>query len=107
MSVSTTVASLPYAEEGNEQRASRNFAINHIAQDGKLIWHIISKMGDEDITFDVREKGVGDENPIRFENVKEGMVIPYQGLRNLYIANPKNATGHFLVRVETYEEAVE
>lgn len=94
------IASEPFAEAGEEGRASRNFCINQLKNEGQLIWHVISTMGDEEISFDVKQMCSTDNNKIRFKDIKEGTVTPYEALRNLYIANPRNATGHFIVRIE-------
>lgn len=97
------IASEPFAEQGEDGRASRNFCINQLKNEGHLIWHVISKMGDSDISFDVKQNCNVDSNETRFENIKEGTVTSYEALRNLYIANPRNATGHFIVRIEPFK----
>lgn len=103
MGVATTIVCLPYSEEGEEQRSSRNFGVNQLPNEGRLIWHVISKVGDTDICFDVKQKGPSGNSIICYECIKDGVVTDHEALRNLYIANPKNATGHFMVRVETCE----
>lgn len=94
------IASEPFAEQGEDGRASRNFCINQLKNEGHLIWHIISKVGDTNISFDVKQKCNTNNNQIRFKEIKEGTITSYEALRNLYIANPRNATGHFIVRIE-------
>ena len=103
MGVAITIACLPYNEEGYEERSSRNFGINQLPNEGHLKWQVISKVGDMDIWFDVKQKGPNDTVVTRYEQIKNGTITEYEALRNLYIANPRNATGHFLVRVESCE----
>lgn len=103
MGVATTIACLPYGEEGEEQRSSRNFGVNQLPGEGRLRWRVISKMGDTNICFDVKQKGPNNLNITRYKEMRDGVITDYEALRNLYIANPRNATGHFMVRVETCE----
>ncbi|MGL4797790.1 MAG: hypothetical protein ACRCWY_00125 [Cellulosilyticaceae bacterium] len=98
-----TVACQPCIEEGNEQRASRNFCTVQLENKGKLKWHVISAVGDQDISFDIRQIDTTKTYPVRFEGVSHGMITEYMPLRNLYVANPRHATGHFIVRVEACE----
>ena len=103
MEVATTIACLPVAEEGEEQRSSRNFAVNQLPPRKHLIWRVISKVGDTNICFDVKQKGPSNVNILKYECITDGMITEYEALRNLYIANPQNATGHFMVRIESCE----
>lgn len=103
MGVATTIACLPYGEEGEDRRSSRNFGVNQLPNEGHLKWCVISQMGDTDICFDVKQKGPNNTNITRYEGIKDGVITEYEALRNLYIANPRNATGHFMVRVESCE----
>lgn len=97
-----TVASQPYVE-GQEERASRNFCTVQLEKTKKLKWHIISAIGDENICVDVRQIDIAQNYPIRFENITNGTITNYEAYRNLYISNPRNATGYFMVRVESVE----
>lgn len=99
-----TVACQPYMEDGEEMRASRNFDTNQLQKKGKLKWHIISAVGDENIHFDVKQIDSKKGYPVRFQKIVNGTVTPYEAYRNLYVSNPQNATGYFIVRVEACEE---
>ena len=103
MGETTTVASQPIVEEGMEMRASRNFCVNQLMNKGKLKWHVISAVGDECITFDVKQVDPDHTYPVRFEHITDGAVTEYLPYRNLYISNPQNASGYFMVRVEVCE----
>lgn len=103
MGVATTIACVPVGEEGEDQRSSRNFCVNHLPHERHLVWHIISQVGDNNISFDVKQKGPAGINVLKYENITDGMLTDYEALRNLYIANPQNATGHFMVRIEACE----
>lgn len=101
MGEATTIACEPTAQEGKEKRASQNFATNQLSNTGKLIWHVITKTErDTHICFNVQQECAVGEDIIKFENIKDGTITPYEALRNLYISDPKNATGYFMVRVE-------
>lgn len=103
MGEAVTIASFPYAEEEMTQRASRNFETSQIRHEGHLKWKIISTVGDTEITFDVKQVGNNNTHLVRYRDIKNGAIVPYENLRNLYIANPRNATGHFIVRIEQCE----
>ena len=103
MGIAITIACLPYGEEGQERRSSRNFSVNQLPNEGHLKWQVISRVGDTEIYFDVKQKGPNNTNITRYEQIRNGTITDYEALRNLYIANPRNATGHFLVRVESCE----
>lgn len=103
MGEAITIASLPYAEEEITQRASRNFETTQLTHKGNLRWKVISTVGDKNISFDVKQAGSCNAHHVRYADIKDGTVIPYESLRNLYIANPRNATGHFMVRIEQCE----
>ena len=45
MGVATTIACLPYGEEGEDRRSSRNFGVNQLPNEGHLKWRVISMMG--------------------------------------------------------------
>lgn len=103
MGEATTIACQPQAEEGMDGRVSQNFGTNQLPDEGHLIWRVITKMDDEDICFDVKQQCSTGPDQVRFENIKNGTIIPYVAHRNLYIASPQNATGHFIVRIESCE----
>ncbi len=103
MGETTIVASLPRGEEGEEKRSSVNFDTTGLSKKGRLLWRVITMMGDEDICFDVKQQGAKGPDPIRFEKIKDGTITPYMAYRNLYVSDPQNATGHFIVRVEACE----
>ncbi|PHV69439.1 hypothetical protein CS063_15685 [Sporanaerobium hydrogeniformans] len=103
MGETTTVASLPKGEDGEEKRASVNFDIVGLPKRGNLLWRVITMMGDEDIYFDVRQQCAKGVDEVRFKKIKNGTITPYVPYRNLYVSDPQNATGHFIVRIEACE----
>lgn len=104
MKPSANIACQPNAHHEYEGRHSNDFCIIQLPNEGQLIWHVVSKTeGDNQICFDVKEHHTYKEDSIRFADIKEGSITPYFPYRNLYIADVKNAKGHFIVRVEAYE----
>lgn len=105
MGASANIACQPEQNHEYGGRHSNDFCINQIPNKGKLIWHIISyKESNPNISFSVKEHHTYKEDSLRFANIKEGTVTSYEPYRNLYIADVNHATGHFVVRVEAYEE---
>lgn len=105
MGGSANIACQPKEVQQYATRHSNDFCIIQLPNSGKLIWHIISLTEeDTDICFNVKEHHTYKEDSMRFENIKNGTVTDYMPYRNLYIADVKNATGHFVVRVEAYEQ---
>ncbi|MBE6024175.1 MAG: hypothetical protein E7231_13435 [Cellulosilyticum sp.] len=105
MKPSANIACQPKENHEYKSRHSNDFCIIQLPNDGKLIWHVISQVPqDTEISFNVKEHHTYKEDSLRFIDIKEGSVTPYFPYRNLYIADVKNATGHFVVRVEAYEE---
>ena len=105
MGPSANIACQPRAHHEYASRHSNDFCIIQLPNQGKLIWHVISQLeGDHEISFNVKEHHTYKEDSLRFENIKEGTVTGYAPYRNLYIADVQNATGHFVVRVEVYNE---
>lgn len=105
MGKSANIACQPQEIRDYASRHSNDFCIIQLPNLGKLIWHIITVNKDEDICFNVKEHHTYKEDTLRFENIKDGMITPYAPYRNLYIADVKNATGHFVVRVEAWEDS--
>lgn len=105
MGPSANIACQPQPHHEYASRHSNDFCIIQLPNKGKLIWHIISQIEeDREICFNVKEHHTYKEDSLRFENIKEGSVTSYEPYRNLYISDVRNATGHFVVRVEAYQE---
>lgn len=105
MGPSANIACQPHEHHEYASRHSNDFCIIQLPNHGKLIWHVISKIEDDnEICFNVKEHHTYKEDSLRFENIHEGSITSYFPYRNLYIADVKNATGHFVVRVEAYIE---
>lgn len=95
-----TIACLPKSQTDGE-RVSFNFSTIQLPKEKYLVWHVISKIEtDQNIHFTVMREGSLGDNSIIYEDMYDGCTIPYEGLRNLYIARPRNVTGHFLVEIE-------
>lgn len=104
MGESTNIACQPQEFAQYDGRHSNDFCIIQIPNSIKLIWRIITlTKEDTEICFNVKEHHTYKEDSMRFESIKDGTVTNYMPYRNLYIADVKNATGHFVVRVEAYE----
>lgn len=104
MGPSANIACQPHVHQEYASRHSNDFCIIQLPKEGKLIWHVISQTEeDAEISFNVKEHHTYKEDSLRFENISEGTVTEYLPYRNLYIADVKHATGHFVVRVEAYE----
>lgn len=104
MREAATVACQPTTFSGEESRHSNNFCVNQLPHKDRLLWHIITKTeADTKICFNVKQHHSYKEDEIRFENIYDGKVTPYYAYRNLYISEVKNATGHFIVRVEAVD----
>lgn len=104
MGPSANIACQPHAYQECTSRHSNDFNIIQLPNEGKLIWHIITQTEeDTEISFNVKEHYTYKEDSLRFENIKEGTITEYLPYRNLYIADVKNATSHFVVRVEAYK----
>ena len=105
MGVSANISCQPHAHPEYASRHSNDFCIIQLPNEGKIIWHVISQTEeDKKISFSVKEHHTYKEDSLRFENIREGSITSYFPYRNLYIADVKNATGHFIVRVEAYNE---
>lgn len=99
-----TIACLPKSQTDGE-RVSFNFSTVQLPKEKYLVWHIISKIEEDDnIHFTVLQEGSRGEHPIMFLDIYDGYVMPYEGMRNLYIASPRNVTGHFIVEVEAVSD---
>lgn len=104
MRPSANIACQPHANQEYISRHSNDFCIIQLPNEGKLIWHIISQVEEnQKISFNVKEHHTYKEDSLRFENIREGTITEYAPYRNLYIADVENAMGHFIVRVEAYE----
>ena len=100
MSESVNITCAPCSKDG-EDRVSFNFTTVQLPKEKYLVWQIISKLEEQDdISFTVMRQGPHGESSVIYEEMRNGDKTPYEGLRNLYIANPKNTKGHFIVRVE-------
>lgn len=104
MREAATIGCQPTTILGEEGRHSNNFCVNQLPHRNQLRWHIISKTeADTAICFNVKEHYNYKEDEMRFENIYNGKITPYYAYRNLYISEVKNATGHFIVRVESID----
>lgn len=87
----------------NEQkRVSRNFETCYFEPVKFMKWHIISMMGDEGIIVDIQQVGAHGISSLKYPNITNGAIMPYESIRNLYVSNPRNNTGHFIIRLEVY-----
>lgn len=104
MGESTSIGCQPQGQQQDTERHSNDFSIIQLPKSGRLIWHIITLTDEATaICFNVKEHHTYKEDSLRFQNIKDGTVTDYMPYRNLYIANVKNATGYFIVRVEACE----
>lgn len=95
-----TIACLPKSQTDGE-RVSFNFSTIQLPKEKYLVWHVISQIEeDNNIHFTVMQEGSQGDHPVIFEDMQDGFIMRYEGMRNLYIANPRNVTGHFMVEVE-------
>lgn len=95
-----TIACLPVSQTDGE-RVSFNFSTVQLPKEKYLVWHVISRIEeDKNIHFKVKQEGSNGDHPVIFEDMHDGFTMPYEAMRNLYIASPRNVTGHFLVEVE-------
>lgn len=102
MKETTTIACQPKPQVEGKDRFSQNFSTNQLPDTGHLKWHVLSKMeGDTDISFNVRQECSLEKIELRFKNISDGAITPYVAYRNLYISDVQNATGHFIVCVES------
>ena len=94
-----TIACEPKSHTDGE-RVSFNFSTVHLPKEKYLVWHVITQSQDTNIRFTVKQEGSQGKQIIILDNIEDGFRMPYEGLRNLYIASPTNVTGHFLIQVE-------
>ncbi len=99
-----TIACLPISQTDGE-RVSFNFSTVQLPKEKYLVWHVISQIEeDKNIHFTVKQEGSLGNNLVIFEDMYDGFTMPYEAMRNLYIANPRNVTGHFMVQVAAVSE---
>lgn len=100
METAVTITCAPKAKEG-ERRVSFNFSTVQLPKEKFLKWQIITHMEEQnDIRFTIMQEGSLGQHHVYYENMSHGTITTYEGLRNLYVALPQNATGHFLLKVE-------
>ncbi len=105
MGEAAIIACQPKPLTENETRHSNNFCVNQLPHLKYLRWSIITLTeGDNNICFHVKEHHACREDALRFEDIRHGAITPYFAYRNLYISEVRNATGHFIVRVEACNE---
>ena len=95
-----TIACEPKSNK-DEGRVSFNFSTVHLPKEKYLVWHIITQSkSDTNMSFSVKQEGSNGQHIMILDDIEDGFKMPYEALRNLYIASPKNVTGHFLIEVE-------
>lgn len=103
MGIKVVTACQPQGGEGRA-RVSFNFSTVQLSKEKNMKWNVISKMEEENsISFTVMQEGSDGEHKVIYEDVHHGVVMPYESLRNLYIASPQNVKGHFIVEIESVE----
>lgn len=106
MGKTANIACQPHRINEDSPRHSHNFNIIQLSGVEKLIWYVVSLNEEEkeNIRFCVKEHYTYKDDEMRFEEIKNGTITDYMPYRNLYIADVKNAKGHFVVRVEQYSK---
>jgi hypothetical protein len=104
MSQKVTILSEQAPQSGQKHRSSNNFTTADFRDDQKLTFKAFYNYGMEseeeakEILFDVWVDKTG-KDPEFLNGIKSGQVAENTHHRNLYIANPRNATGSFTVEV--------
>jgi hypothetical protein len=88
-----SITSEPTPQAGQKHRSSDNFSTGGCGS-VSIRW---SAPGG--ITFDVMKDVSGGTDPVIHAGLTNGSITSNDQARSLYIANPRNATGDFLVTV--------
>jgi hypothetical protein len=92
-----SVRSAPRPQSGQKHRSSGNFAIENLPGGTKaLIWRVKDGNG---IHFDVMRDVSGGRDPVVWSNLHHNSRTNVKTNRSFYIANPRGATGDFIVEV--------
>ncbi|MBG9832112.1 MULTISPECIES: hypothetical protein [Bacillus cereus group] len=87
-------------QKGQKHRSSENFNVikqNPIGTTGIQVCITSSAKSDDDlITFDIMRDKKGTD-PVLYENVHDGRILPDVSFENCYVANPKGANSEFTV----------
>ena len=104
MSQKVTIVSEKQPQKGQNERSSNNFTTAEFSKEARLTFKVYYDYGldsieeAKDIVFDIKVDKTG-KDPVYLEGIKSGHVADNTHHRNLYIANPKGATGSFTVEV--------